>query len=99
MPNGLGTEAWRDELKMLTEALMKASDDENACPAQHPNGIVPQTDRPVKKRSTQYSAETGRIIPSSSLSRGRLNSRRQNMKSSEQLEHIIEESSSEVLVS
>ena len=53
---GSGNEAWRDELKALTNALGIGPKQQEPTP---PGGLKPETGRP----KTQYSETTGRLLP------------------------------------
>lgn len=80
------TEAWRDELHSLTEAL-------NLFPKEKPKEIK-QEERP---RTTQYSADTGRIIPPPSRAMSRKGSRQGHRQPL--FDHIVAEPDMESYVS
>ncbi|XP_013392445.1 uncharacterized protein LOC106160400 [Lingula anatina] len=87
------TEAWRDELKMLTElAQYNPSEDRRLKPEEKK---VEEMTRP----KTQYSSETGRLIPPPSRAMTRQGSR-QNKRQQffSQYEHIAPEPDMETMV-
>ena len=83
------TEAWRDELRALSEAA--------GLRGLHQHQPRRESDRP---RTTQYSAETGRLIPPPSRAMSRQGSRAgRRDQFMNHLQHISEEPDSENMVS
>ena len=81
------TEAWRDELRALTEAVQHTKE-------QKAKAAEEEERRP----KTQYSAETGRLIPPPSRAMSRGGSRGGN-RGMGQFQHIMEEPDTESMVS
>ncbi|XP_074648369.1 protein TBATA-like isoform X2 [Tubulanus polymorphus] len=83
------TESWRDELREFTEKAL--------IPPPSPEKQKPRTQDNERHTKTQYSANTGRLIPPASraMSRGRTGTRH---KFRRELEHIIEEGNMETMV-
>ena len=82
------TEAWQDELRALTEAVGLGKQQEKA------------QEEPPRPRTTQYSTETGRLIPPPSRAMSRGNSRQTARdRFFNQFQNIIDEDGVENMVS
>ena len=85
------TEAWRDELKALTDAIKDYQ------PPQE------QQQKPLERPKTQYSETTGRLIPPPSRAMSRGNSRQASRQGSRggnrNFQHIAEDPDMETEVS
>ena len=83
------TDAWRDELRALTDAIGLTEDAKKASMKAEPN----------KPRTSQYSSETGRLIPPPSRAMSRGASRAsQRDKFMNKLQHITDDNSPENMV-